>query len=965
MSRIFHGARLALMPHVQTGVEAPGVREPMASVDCFAGNGDRFDPTDMPTAPASTSGPASITARDVITDIAVSEQPIDARAVPAGAMLGAAPFVMADILPEPIQISLVAGLGAAALYSMYYKMKNRVQEYRIFKALKKLSVSKPTPVEAKRFAHLAIHQLGLLEEAKVLFERVISYAGREDRSVIVAKLGNRLTSRNYHVHSAAKRALDLVISNSEPEDNREHLRIIERYFDDKSAKVRLAAVQIYSSAIERLNIEDRLECVMRLEGCLQDRDRVVRRFAVGGVGAAIEHLKPEWRYARVQHIDASLYDGSEIVSGDAFHALKDVFQHLNSDELFTCAVEHLSQLCDEHQEYLIHNGAIQLLEEIIPRLKPADCLNVALELETMLPNQCTQDYSLQQWGAAHLLGVSIPHLPPEERLARVERLEDLLEDDGLGGRVVRALGEAVPYLKEKDRGVRVELIEAYVKNPRRRDEAIWALGKVIPHVKPLERSRLVSHIAAYLHDDDRYVRFGAMDSLAKAIPHIRPEERSAYIRKIAGGLDDELEFVRYTAEKFLAEEFDRNGLAYTPYLAKQLISSTDEALPFVRWRTIIDSFSQGKFDASSEFHRNLEYTRFRRIVDHEKVKRHLKNHFSFEQYLAIFDQSQSDSPRPLSREDRFEIECAAHEAKLLEDFVLQVKEQADKLGRPVVVVPNLSYGYFPVAPMAGRLERLGIEVAVGMKVGSTESHENKEVVNSRLFKGMRTQILSKQPIVIVVDGTQHLMTRGSGGKDARYPDAYQGYLNQMIAMNDALGFVDVGYARAGKTVDDLARLRASEDFQSLVRVCREIIAKRGISRTEPYTFGMWNTAEKSLIIRGERKSLAAVPPLDPEGIAGSSMVFVNVGVLDEQIPAAIKQRYPDLEHVPAYFDDSGRIIDFDFGYDEYGVRYLNRLETELRKAYGVQAYTSVSAFIRNLRGSRFPTSSTPIEEGAV
>ena len=63
------------------------------------------------------------------------------------------------------------------------------------------------------------------------------------------------------------------------------------------------------------------------------------------------------------------------------------------------------------------------------------------------------------------------------------------------------------------------------------------------------------------------------------------------------------------------------------------------------------------------------------------------------------------------------------------------------------------------------------------------------------------------------------------------------------------------------------------------------------------------------------------------------MIFCNVGVLDQQIPEEIKTRYASREHKPAYFDDSGKIIAFDFGFDNFGVRYLNRLETEVKHAY--------------------------------
>jgi len=86
-----------------------------------------------------------------------------------------------------------------------------------------------------------------------------------------------------------------------------------------------------------------------------------------------------------------------------------------------------------------------------------------------------------------------------------------------------------------------------------------------------------------------------------------------------------------------------------------------------------------------------------------------------------------------------------------------------------------------------------------------------------------------------------------------------------------------------------------------------------------------------LAIRGEREVIATVRPYNGN-VKQPTMIFCNVGVLDEQIPEKIKERF-EGQHKPAYFDDSGKIIAFDFGFDNFGVSYLNRLETEVKGAY--------------------------------
>lgn len=383
------------------------------------------------------------------------------------------------------------------------------------------------------------------------------------------------------------------------------------------------------------------------------------------------------------------------------------------------------------------------------------------------------------------------------------------------------------------------------------------------------------------------------------------------------------------------KRFSQSGIRSTSYLVERLVSADNREEAIGEWSNVMDSFAQGNFDSTNDLHRNLEYTRFRAIVDHEKVRRHMKNHFTFTDYLSIFDRTEKTPESLITELDRFEIDCVAEEAKVLRDYVLSVKQRADDLGREVFLVPNLSYGYLPVSPIVEELEHEGVNAIIGVKIGSTESHNNKEVVNSRLFKGYRTKIADEQPIMIVVDGTKHLVARDDQDKAARYPDAYQGYLNQVVAMNDAMGFTEVDYSSAGKTVKDMDRLRQTPEFRRLVDVYKHVVKTDDPeNKRKPYQFGLWNTAGIDLIIRNYHQRIDHVAPTSPEEIQGPAMVFCNVGLLDEQVPQELRDRHNGLTHTPAHFDDSGKIINFDFGFDNFGVRYLNTLETEIKKAFG-------------------------------
>ena len=160
------------------------------------------------------------------------------------------------------------------------------------------------------------------------------------------------------------------------------------------------------------------------------------------------------------------------------------------------------------------------------------------------------------------------------------------------------------------------------------------------------------------------------------------------------------------------------------------------------------------------------------------------------------------------------------------------------------------------------------------------------------------------------------------------------YLNQVVAMNDAMGFTEVDYSSAGKTDEDMGRLRQAPEFQRLVDVYKHVMKADTERERKPYQFGLWNSAGIDLIIRNYHQKIGHVAPTTPEKIEGPAMIFCNVGLLDEQILQELRDKHSGLTHTPAYFDDSGKIINFDFGFDNFGVRYLNTLETEIKKAFG-------------------------------
>jgi len=381
------------------------------------------------------------------------------------------------------------------------------------------------------------------------------------------------------------------------------------------------------------------------------------------------------------------------------------------------------------------------------------------------------------------------------------------------------------------------------------------------------------------------------------------------------------------------------------YLAYEVLHSSDTDELFSTWKEVLQSFTKWKFDASKELHINLEYTNFQQISWDEQIAKYMKGKFNFQSYASIF--KQNGLKNKFYEQDTFELECIAYEAWLLRDYIFEVNEIAKQSERRVLVVPNLSYGYLPVTAIIDDLEwDDNIDILMWLKVGSTESHSNREVLNPWLFKWSRWKIMNDQPIIIVVDGTNHLIPRHGDGKWARYPDAYQWYLNQVIAMNYANWMDDkekVNYSPNGKDKRDIERLFDSEDFQILSEIYSWVRESRGGC----YDFKLWNTAWKDLIIRWRREELSTIKNFSPEDIKWPTMIFCNVWVLDEQLPDHIKRG--DFKHIPAYFDDSWRIIDFEYSFDNTGVKTINSIEVALREitwASGNHVSKNVASIIR-------------------
>ncbi|MBF0106922.1 MAG: hypothetical protein HQM16_16540, partial [Deltaproteobacteria bacterium] len=134
----------------------------------------------------------------------------------------------------------------------------------------------------------------------------------------------------------------------------------------------------------------------------------------------------------------------------------------------------------------------------------------------------------------------------------------------------------------------------------------------------------------------------------------------------------------YERLESLMSTFAKYEIFPTEMLFKELDFATDPEKVMTGWKAELARFENGEFDVKNELHRNLEYTRFRRIVTHNMMKKHVKEGATFEEYLAVFDKSLDE--KSVDKYDQFEIDCVAYEAKLLRDYIVKVAEQAKKRG---------------------------------------------------------------------------------------------------------------------------------------------------------------------------------------------------------------------------------------------------------------------------------------------
>ena len=431
--------------------------------------------------------------------------------------------------------------------------------------------------------------------------------------------------------------------------------------------------------------------------------------------------------------------------------------------------------------------------------------------------------------------------------------------------------------------------------------------------------------------------FGDLDFSYKLIDEIKdPKERLEAMEFFMNFSDeryirDQIACDEYTIDDFLSNFnlLSTNSIKPTPFLIDELASSKNKEEMIMQWKELLSKQFNDTFNIDDKLHESLGYTQFNQLLIDSKLKE--KTDFTFTwDYSSYKELLRGNKAR--SRLDnqiaQFEIECSAFESSYLMHYIQEIKSKADSIGKELLIIPNFSYGYIPIIPLYEDLLEQGIKIFMGAKIGSSESHYNPNVFRDELLSGIEEYIFSEKPIIIVIDGTTHILSRNDADLDGRYPDSYQGFQNTVIAINEAQGFSRKRHTY--KEEEELNELRNSYQFAEFV----ERNSQR-VFDPEHYDFGLWNTGEYPLIVRHEKKRKSVPQIFSADNINGAALIFCNVGLYDNHIPQSIKKEFEigDLGHEPAYFDDTHHIINLQLAVSRKGITIGNEIEPLLKKAY--------------------------------
>ena len=390
-----------------------------------------------------------------------------------------------------------------------------------------------------------------------------------------------------------------------------------------------------------------------------------------------------------------------------------------------------------------------------------------------------------------------------------------------------------------------------------------------------------------------------------------------------------------------------NGILPFFTLNKALQNSANPAKTVGAWKNWNPSQNRD-FDPKDEVNVYLEYDRFLNNYARYRAKEDELPTFALEWFRNLLGRFKNKDQYAVSAESKTELSYTSYEVKKFFDFVAQLKQQADKYGRKILLVPNFSYGWFLITPIRTQLEELGV-VVVDTRVGSTEAHDDEYLIagadKEQMFDDETLEFIIKEnPIIVMADGSNSFMREGV---ESRYPDSHKAFVNNIMLINYALAGdnflpdaetfrVDPGYIQA------LLKQSAS---QALLEKIRSMMEKNHISGRKNNVYGVRyfnpNSCPIVLTMGGrllKRKTRGIPKPFERKQVQdlnyarGSDLFVTTINTLDKDMPDYMKEHNGGKPHKSGSIDDH---IERNFIVDETGVNPSHLFEEEFKKQYAL------------------------------
>ncbi|MCB4756477.1 MAG: hypothetical protein LHV69_05515 [Elusimicrobia bacterium] len=403
--------------------------------------------------------------------------------------------------------------------------------------------------------------------------------------------------------------------------------------------------------------------------------------------------------------------------------------------------------------------------------------------------------------------------------------------------------------------------------------------------------------------------------------------------------------------------------------------------------------TRGRFDADNPWHRAANYY----DLSLQGMIRGASRLLSWEDYNNLVDRSLESSGPDIPIEHHVQLKALAYEGYQLAKFIERLESVAVPQGREVVVVANKSYGRVALDPIRLWLERKGIRV-IETKIGSTDAHANPFVIDfdeAPLFTDEELKYFAKQqPYVVVVDGSYSLdavKMANLNRQEPRFPDAYQGYRNWFLALNEGIRRQEAAQDPDQFQVDGnhLSQLMA----QDKPRVIAEKARALSVHSQDLYRMRFWTPAfggkPGKLGFSQSRQMRSTVPTYFDFGkdSSGATVIMVQSAIESPDHPLA-DLRYPTIppriqewmrsiefasssmendkptdsekrarqNNIPAFFDDRNHFAEFNYAFDPlYGV-VPNRLYAQVSQHY----FEDLGEFLGEKRFTKSPVVSRHI-----